>query len=60
MRCCSAPFSNQPEVVAKLKEAIQTNAQALNEQKGSKITPRVRASEKIQKSRAQGRANMPC
>ncbi len=31
-------FSNQPEVVAKLKEAIQINAQAQNEQKGSKIT----------------------
>lgn len=31
-------FSNQPEVVAKLKEAIQINAQAQSEQKGSKIT----------------------
>ncbi|ELQ43900.1 hypothetical protein OOU_Y34scaffold00126g103 [Pyricularia oryzae Y34] len=30
-------FSNQPEVIAKLKEAIQINAQALGE-KGSKVT----------------------
>jgi len=31
-------FSNQPEVVAKLKEAIQINAQTQSEQKGNKIT----------------------
>ena len=31
-------FSNQPEVVAKLKEAIQINAQAQNEQKGSRVS----------------------
>lgn len=31
-------FSNQPEVIAKLKEAIQINAQAQNEQNGNKIT----------------------
>jgi len=31
-------FINQPEVIAKLKEAIQINAQAVSEQKGSRIT----------------------
>jgi len=31
-------FSNQPEVVAKLREAIQINARARGEQKGSKIS----------------------
>jgi len=31
-------FSNQPEVIAKLKEAIQIKAQAFSEQKGSRIT----------------------
>ncbi|KAK3941348.1 oligomeric Golgi complex subunit 3 [Diplogelasinospora grovesii] len=31
-------FSNQPEVVAKLKEAIQMNAQAQQSQEGNKIT----------------------
>lgn len=31
-------FSSQPEVVAKLKEAIQIQAQAQDEQKGSKIS----------------------
>lgn len=30
-------FSNQPEVVAKLKEAIQLNAQAQNDAKGPKL-----------------------